>query len=389
MSRNRSKRWGRGNQLLSWFKRYFTIYSSRRKYRTQRGIALPLVIGIGLLMMLLSVTIIARSQSSQVSTSNLKQAVQASEVAESGLSRVQELFTQKPFIATVNLSEWVTKDASTPTTACPPGGSISTIPLTDLINKNWITIATDTTATRQFRVVDYTFAQTASNTGIGKLQLEGRITNSSQVLSTSGLQVQIPVNPGNINNIPIPGLWAASQWDSGKGNGLIEGNVIVPCNVATSLANVASGYKARQSNLKLPALPAIPTSPAPINLGSITSTMTLPRIPGDITLADDTIGITKTWGSSPKTYEYQVDEIRGRLTINPNYKVTIYLTGNVDKTSDIFHDNGGQFEATSNNDTFSITSDTGATGFIAGNPIVFSGSSLPTEITVGTNLLYG
>ena len=62
--------------------------SKLRKHHSERGIAIPLVIGIGLLMMLLSITVIVRSQSSQVNTSNLKQAATASEVAETGLARI-------------------------------------------------------------------------------------------------------------------------------------------------------------------------------------------------------------------------------------------------------------------------------------------------------------
>ncbi len=408
--------------LLNWLRKYFGVYSSsrRRKYANDRGVALPLVIGIGLLMLLLAITVITRAQSSQINSSNLKQAAQASEVAEAGVIQIQSLFNQfrqLPRITLENITvspvqtTW-TRAASIFPAACGTTSSTSTL-LNSILKKNgtitpaWVTLDSN----RRFRVISYDYSPvttsgvssnatvgaftvptstaatsvvvTPSNyltsggsvygqisgipgtltntsgsytfksaialsssvsisanstfypisntnanndTGIGNLWVEGQVLSGTTVIGTSGLQVGIPVNPGDIQTFPIPGTWIGSTFDT-ISNNRFDADTLLGCNIDPAEVNVVPPRTKKKTEVMLPEAPTPPAGT--VNLGSISGngTYTLPR----------------TSGYNPATgaYEYIVNSISGNgsVYINPNYKVTLYLQGSIDKLTDIVYTN--------------------------------------------------
>jgi hypothetical protein len=411
MSRNRLKKWGRGNQLLNWFKKNFTNYQFPRKYRTQRGIALPLVIGIGLLMMLLSTTIIARSQSSQVSTSNLKQAVQGGEAAEIGVARVQSLFTQYrllPIFPLENKSatttSWTEAAAKFPATC----GSVSA-PTTTLLNSIrkskgniypatpvWVPID----STRRFRVISYDYGPDPESTtkpGVGNLWVEGQIVSETSplinpnpiVYSTSGLQVGIPVQPGNVLTIPIPGTWISSKFGNNSEKNEFQSDTLIGCGV-TVTPNVTSPYTTTQSVLKLPNAPTPPTGT--VDLGAINASSVDPYI----------LPTTSGYNSATGGYEYKVTSIgKSSVYVNPNYKVTLYLQGNIDKVADITYTNTisqypsgyPPYNVLPPTTTVTLTGPTAGSGFTLGASATVIPSNLtyliPNGKSVYGNITYG
>ena len=435
----RGQRAGRkgGSRFLGRLQNYLNICFSysRRRYQSERGIAIPLVIGIGLLMTLLSITIIVRSQSSQINSSNLNQAATAGEIAETGVTRIQSIFASNRTIPLITLydvgtnsNSWEQAGNSAPPSSCSGGGT-TIVPLANFRGNTWTDIEP---GKRQYRVVKYTYFPTSTSTsltftpitittanfsstqtlssvsnasyissegsaigqiasivgtlrntsgtytfkpsgsptasvasvtggtfspitdnGTGRLQVEGRIINGTvgvdgktvnppqQVIATSGIEVEIPVTPGDINNIPIPGTWLGAAF-APSGNQTFASDVLVPCNEATSdvpLEPRTPPYTANKTALKLPEVP--PTPSTAYNLGSLMSTnVVLPLASG-----------ASPSGYNPATggYEYIASGIASNndtLTIDPNYKVSIYLTGNINMggSGDIVHkstSNGG------------------------------------------------
>ena len=187
--------------------------------------------------------------------------------------------------------------------------------------------------------------------GIGRLQVAGRtidgtVTNGAtsdvkQVIGSSVIQVEIPITPGDINNIPIPGTWPQDTV-APSGNQTFASDLLVSCDEVTTdirLETRSPAYTANKTGMKLPTVPTAPTTAYPIQ-GTIPTS-------GDTTLPN-------TSGYNPLTggYDYIVSEISSTsntLTINPNYKVTIYLTGDIDMggNSNINHSKSSEFNSTS------------------------------------------
>ncbi len=415
------------SNLLNWLQRCLGGYYSRRrrKYANERGIALPLVIGVGLIMLLLAITVIARSQSSQVNSSSLKQVVQASEVAETGVTQVQSLFNQYrqlPFITLANFSSTTTTwtqasllspPSCTPSTLDPVLVSLlSSIFKKDTTTPAWVNI--DSPTTRRFRVIAYDYIPTsivntnatvgaftipASNastnvtvtpstylasgksvygqiagvtgiltntsgtytfaasiaptstiaipntspqnifypisygganidSGVGKLWVEGQTLSNGNVISTSGLQVGIPVIPGDVRTIPIPGTWLGANLNGPNNGNIFQTNALVGCNINPNGMVVPSPYVKNQTATQLPSVPTPPVGT--VNLGNVSVNNNIYNLPK-----------TSGYNASNGTYEYIINNISGNgaIYVNPNYKVTIYLQSNIDKLTDIVYTN--------------------------------------------------
>lgn len=175
--------------------------------------------------------------------------------------------------------------------------------------------------------------------GIGTLEVEGQTGTA-----TSHLQVSIPVQAGDINTVPVPGLWLKSGGMSGGQK--VQGNIILnDCSVTASPTtyqdidpttnkpyidpNTGAPYKTLQHSVIFPNLPSQP-SPIPNTLTfSKKSTFILPDTTNDI-------ASTK---NGKTVYEYYVTNIPAgaNITITSGQKVIFYLNGNIEKGTDITH----------------------------------------------------
>jgi len=290
-----------------------------------QGFALPLAVGMGLIMILVGMTMIVRSQNDQVTASAQKQTSQSLATAESGVTDVQSFLNEHRGFATVP-HPW-TGYLSNLANPCTSG---------DYYNKvaaynSWITIGG---GTGRFRIIRYT--PPATLPGEGELVIEGQALQNSNPQSTTSVKVKVRVqNNDNPAGNP-PGAWAENF---GLGNNEIDGDVIdaacPPGSIATSEEDQITGDIINEPSMVLPnPLPVpdvcsagetYPDDCQAMSLPAITSSLTLPR--------------TTDASNAENQYIYYVDvdddgdsiDLGGtsQLIIKPGAKVTLYLKGNV------------------------------------------------------------
>jgi archaellum component FlaF (FlaF/FlaG flagellin family) len=181
--------------------------------------------------------------------------------------------------------------------------------------------------------------------GIATLKAEGQINDS---IASSNLEVNIPVQAGDISSVPVPGVFLNS---GGTGNNTIKGNVLLrDCSVDKTEIKIEKDpstdrpyidpdtgqeYKADYTKVSFPDLPPKPTFPSSHILGSIN------------TGSHDAL-VFPRGGDTPNAngvYEYSVSSINlhnsSSLTITAGQKVTFYLDGSIAKGGDIIHNCSG------------------------------------------------
>jgi hypothetical protein len=309
-----------------------------------RGYAMPVAIGFGLAILMVSAALLLRSQNDDV-TANLQEATGGSlNVAESGVAKVQSFINNNRSVATYNLSAWTNARTTVSTNnLCGPTST------TDIVAyaanaRNWQNVDPSNPSKGQYRVVNYTYVANDSTRpnsapGTGTLEVEGRLPNQSSV---NALRVTIPVQAGDMSGVPIPGLWLSGN--GATGNNAIRGNVLVNnCSVPLSSIQTAGAdaggqpYRAYYTTMQLPPLPSIPPSGPPLNsLPNSINTLTLPRN------GDRTTTRTLNNGRQVQVHEYIINgnldiSNSGSLTITPGARVTFYLTGNIPSGGNIIH----------------------------------------------------
>jgi hypothetical protein len=182
-------------------------YKLERGSRAQAGFAVPLALGLGLVMIIVAASTIGRSQSDRNTTSSQKETNRALGISEAGVVRIQSFLDRSKLLATKNLDKW--------------GATLDLLPseqancsLLDLIalkkqaeifkNHNWIDLDLKDPNKGRYRIVDYQY-----QAGVGRLTLAGEIDvyNTTKNSAKSTLTVEIPVNSEDAK-IPPPGLWA-------------------------------------------------------------------------------------------------------------------------------------------------------------------------------------
>ncbi|MBD2459743.1 hypothetical protein H6G89_01685 [Oscillatoria sp. FACHB-1407] len=307
---------------------------------------MPTALVCGLVILLLGGTLLLRSQNDQV-TASMQQAADSSlNTTEGGVARLQAFIEANRAIATYDLRDWLTAT----TTLSSVLSSCSPTTTTQIVNfattaTTWQNIDPQNPGRGQFRLVNYTYipdnpAQPRSAPGRGVLEVEGR---SQSQQSTNRLRITIPILVGDMTGAPVPGLWLA---EGGTSNNTIQGNVLLnDCRVSLNSVNVtgndpATGqpYRAQYTNLRLPALPPIPSplfNSLPTN---INTNVTLPR-------PQDTPTMRVIRGQTYPIYEYDVNDLNiannRSLTITPGAMVRFYLRGNIRRGGNINHSCAG------------------------------------------------
>jgi hypothetical protein len=246
-------------------------------------------------------------------------------------------------MATYNLNDWLQAPTQMPNvTACSPTNT-NQIASYATAARNWQNVDSTDPSKGQYRLANYTYvpsnpSQPHKEPGTGVLEVEGRLTNRSNI---SRLQVSIPVQPGDIIGVPIPGVWIAQ---GGIGGNRIQGDVMTnDCNAALSSINTTGvnpdtgdPYQAQYTNLQLPALPAQPNPPLNTLPGNISTNVVLPR-PGD-----QAVTRQLNSGQMVQVFEYVLNNLQiaqsSSLTITPGQRITFYLNGNISRGGNIRHD---------------------------------------------------
>ena len=168
-------------------------------YASEKGFALPVVIGMGLIMTLIGMTMIMRSQGDQVTASAQRGTAQSLAVAEGGVSRVLSKLNTSDysFLLTKDFDEW--KDAIDSSPSCSDDYNSD--------NKYQEIVRGEIgESSGEYKIKNYQYENDQ-----GTLTIEG--TTGNRTNSKSWIQVVIPVET-NIKKDPcginFPGLYAES-----------------------------------------------------------------------------------------------------------------------------------------------------------------------------------
>lgn len=324
---------------------------------TEQGFAMLAALGIGLVMFLVGLTMVVRSQGDQTTATAQKSTATAMSAAEIGVSRYQsfintnrELAIYPDCVATRTKSgnNWVCSDSAN-TKSWANASALTFSSCTSLASTiassnqsiSWTNVDLNDPSKGQYRLVSYTYGPTPGSTpGTGVLLIEGRAnqkgsgaTATNDVgTSTTRLKVSIPVLQSKVIPYPFPGMWAKTTVNTGK----IAANILAPCNLNKSNTGLTfvnpngntsppPNWEYVNTNFAIPSVPPTPTTKvATITYASLT-TKVLPRA-ADITSQSN-------YNSSTGEYQYiMTDSITGDLVFTPGYKVAVYLQGNIDMT---------------------------------------------------------
>ncbi|MEM9136933.1 MAG: hypothetical protein AAGB01_06255 [Cyanobacteria bacterium P01_F01_bin.42] len=192
-----------------------------------QGFALPLVLGVLVLMTLVALISVELAHRGKINSSTRRSVSASFYVAESGVNRTLSLLKTFPELARQNLSSWPT--AYTGVTECISGSKSAHQPLINASTQanprdRWMAIDGTNADLGEFRVVDYRYS---SATGEGVLRVEGRriaesaaaaspVVNTSLASNNSVSAIRITLD-ANVSIAPpgsslpfLPSLWIAN-----------------------------------------------------------------------------------------------------------------------------------------------------------------------------------
>lgn len=314
------------------------------KKNTQAGFAVPLALGMGLVMIIVAASMIGRSQSDRITTNSQRETNRALSVAEAGIIRVQSFLDRQKLLATTNLDRWVDKldTLSLEHASC----RLINLPLaksqSELFKENtWINLDTSDRNKGRYRIINYQYQD-----GIGKLTVAGEIDayNTTQNSSKSTLTVEIPIGNESANIAP-PALWAntfnlnANQKITGQIQAAAcpqlptidpDGIVGVDLSHITLTSGVPNGQIIADPFTPIPAPKIAPTTA--ILLPAITTSIQLPRVSSiDIPDAKGEYHYLVDIDNPSSGHSIKLQDLdRLKINVTATQKVNLYLNGNID-----------------------------------------------------------
>lgn len=329
------------------------LYFNTNYQHSQAGFAMPLAIGLGLVMIIVAASTIGRSQSDRAITSNQRETNRALSISEAGIIRVQSFLDRHQILATKNLSQWsnTLNSLSTPQASCNSIDIISAKALAVLLTSHaWIALDNTNPNKGRYKVIDYRYQN-----GVGKLTLAGAIDayNTTQNSSLSSLTVTIPIGSESAKIAP-PALWANTFKLSPihKITGKIQsvscslppltdpdGIIGVDASNIALISGVPSGQIIADIFTPIP-VPKIAPATA-ISLPAITNSIILPRpSSGDLPDANGEYHYVVDLDNPSSGYSIKLHDLDFiKVNLGVNQKVNLYLKGNIDlagsKTIDV------------------------------------------------------
>ncbi|MDR9402971.1 MAG: hypothetical protein RI580_05970 [Halothece sp. Uz-M2-17] len=203
-----------------------------------QGFVLPMTLGLGLIMTIVGLTMIARSSDNKKIAVIDQDTAQSLSITEVGITRIQELFLRVPGLAKKDQSEW--EDYAN--NVVDPVSDQCDDELDDLVQdikdiaNGWVNLGNK----GLFRIKSYTYDNVNQ---IGNLNIDGttetvvaNVTTSSKAISS--VNINIPVNSGT-SGIENVGLWV-KQFDDGSNESIGETNQKVDANVLSQTCDVES-----------------------------------------------------------------------------------------------------------------------------------------------------
>lgn len=300
--------------------------------RRQAGFTLPLVVGMGLVMMLIGVTMMLRSQTQNTTASAQRASEQSVAIAEIGVTRLQDFFSRHRGLLRENFDPYNTNPANRKYWA-ENSGVLDEIGCTSPHPAYTEAAAFNNPVPvegGQFRVIRYQAPSTIP--GTGTLTLDGEALMGSEVRSRTRLELGIPVSRSIVPSMATPELWAQDYTFPGAGTQVLSTAttqiVEAKCgNLGTLVGGaIAAGQVTSSPTLSLPSPLASPIPAGdPYDLGLINTasgvTTILPRP-------------TDTPNGLNGEYVYRgaitlTTTGTSRVIVKPGEQVTLYLSGNL------------------------------------------------------------
>jgi hypothetical protein len=279
------------------------------RHSAQQGFALPIAIGLGITIMLISLSIIVRSHSDNETALAQRSNVRGLNAAEVGIERFQSLINRYRGIAKYpafgTAPSWQSPTGiSTLSSNCSSGNATD---ISNAATTDWQAIDPTDSNKGQYRLVNYTYD---ASTKQGALIVEGRNNLNP---STTRLEIKIPVV---LAASPVPGLWVKESLDTGT----VQANLWGACSGTFKASLPASGYTMTRTGLAMPDPPQKPAT-AITTLSSV-SGLTLPQA----------LDVSSKANFNPATeaYQYSVSSISESFSISPGKKVHLWVDGNID-----------------------------------------------------------
>lgn len=310
----------------------------------QAGFALPVAIGMGLVMIIVAASMIGRAQSDRVITNSQRETSRALSVSEAGIIRVQSFLDRHKILATKDLIEWsnVLDSLLPDQKSCRLIDLATTKQQNELFKNNkWIDLDSRDLNKGRYKIVDYQYRD-----GIGKLTVAGEIDayNTTQNSSKSTLTVEIPISNESAKIAP-PALWAnifnlnTNQKITGQIQAAAcpqlpttdqDGIVGVDTSNITLISGVPSGQIVADPFTSIPAAKVAPATA--IKLSAITTSIKLPRL-SSIDTADAKGEYHYLVDIDDSTSEHSIklkDTDLITIDVTAGQKVNLYLKGNID-----------------------------------------------------------
>lgn len=323
--------------------RKYLLISLYRSNSAQSGFAMPLALGLGLVMIIVTASTIARSQSDRTTTNFQKEANRALSISEAGAIRVESFLDRYKLLANKNLDRWV--DTLNTLSESQRNCGLINIPQAKqqsqlFKDRNWISLDNNNPDKGRYRIVDYQY-----QAGVGTLIVAGSIDayNTGEHSSTSILKLVIPIESESAK-IPPPALWASAfkTNPNQQVNGQIRGVICpqptkedpdgIPGIDRTNIAQIegkATGKIIADPFISIPLPKDAPNIAA--RIPAITTSIRFPLNTSD--LPDENGEYNYLVDIDNATSKYSIalkDSDRIQLDILPTHKVNLYLKGNID-----------------------------------------------------------
>jgi hypothetical protein len=311
---------------------------------TQAGFAMPLALGMGLVMIIVAASMIGRSQSDRIVTNSQRETSRALSVSEAGIVRVQSFLDRSKTLATQDLDQWsnTLKTLSPTQISCNLVNSTLIKQQTELFSKKtWINLDDKNPNKGRYQIVDYQYDH-----GIGKLTVAGEIDpfNTTQQSAQSTLAVEIPIG-SELAKMPPPALWANTfnldpkQKITGEIRSSecpqvtsldVDGVLGVESSNIAMIKEVASGQVIADPFTQIPIVKNPPATAT--LLPAITTSIKFPR-PNSIDVPDaqSEYHYVVDIDNSSSGYSIKLTDLdRIELDLAADKKVNLYLKGNLD-----------------------------------------------------------
>lgn len=272
--------------------------------QSERGFALPVAMGMGLIAIVIALTAVARSQNDRITALNKKETGTSLNAAEAGATQVQEFLNRNRALANYNLTSWATSNAF-----C---GSTTASEISQLTSGDWIALESSdsdiASQNPQYRIKNYVASST------GELTIEGIVNEGKDKESTSEIIFEFPVF--SVEDRQAASLWAT---DSIAGTTQVQSDIYTSCGADTGSIGAVGDRVIVRSNSSIPETPATPSNA--IVLTSIKDKR-LP-IDGD-SPALNPDGLNN---SGDEVYYYAVSSLDGSFSVKDREKVYLWVTG--------------------------------------------------------------